>query len=85
MRPGVGLAELMLASLVRRSSSDVPALVVVLLLILLVYGTPIIWVLVSDRSHGGAKFGWFLVTVAFSWLGLAAFLIITQASKDRSS
>ena len=55
------------------------------LLILLIYLTPIIWVLASGRSHGGAKFGWFLVTVVFSWLGLAAFLIITQASKDRRS
>jgi hypothetical protein len=52
---------------------------------LLIYLTPIIWVLFSGRSHGGAKFGWFLLTVFFSWLGFAAFLIITQASKDRRS
>jgi len=55
------------------------------LLILFVYLTPIIWVLASGRSRGGAKFGWFLVTIFFSWLGLAAFLIITQVSKDRRS
>jgi len=54
-----------------------------LLILFIIYLVPIIWVLVSGRSHGGAKFGWFLVTVFFSWLGLAAFLIITQASKDR--
>jgi hypothetical protein len=53
--------------------------------ILFIYLMPIIWVLVSGRSHGGAKFGWFLVTVFFSWLGLAAFLIFTQTAKDRRS
>jgi hypothetical protein len=63
--------------------SDELAIVLAVLLVLLVYLTPIIWVLVSGRSRGGAKFGWFLVTLVFSWLGLAAFLIITQASKDR--
>ncbi len=57
----------------------------ILLLFALIYLTPIIWVLVSGRSHGGAKFGWFLVIIFFSWLGFAAFLIITQASKDRRS
>jgi len=57
----------------------------ILLLFALIYLTPIIWVLVSGRSHGGEKFGWFLVTIFFSWLGFAAFLIITQASKDRRS
>ena len=57
----------------------------ILLLFALIYLTPIIWVLVSGRSHGGAKFGWFLVIIFFSWLGFAAFLIITQASKDRCS
>jgi hypothetical protein len=56
-----------------------------LLLFALIYLTPIIWVLASGRSHGGAKFGWFLVIIFFSWLGFAAFLIITQASKDRRS
>ena len=58
-------------------------LLLVVLWILLIHLAPIIWVLISGRSHGGAKFGWFLVTVFFSWLGLAAFLIFTQASKDQ--
>jgi hypothetical protein len=53
-----------------------------LLLVVLIYLTPIIWVLASGRSHGGAKFGWFLVAIFFSWLGLAAFLILTQKSRD---
>jgi len=56
-----------------------------LILFFPLYLLPIIWVLVSGRSHGGAKFGWFLVTFFFSWIGLAAFLIITQTSKDRRS
>jgi hypothetical protein len=67
------------------NSDEILGLSIALLIIFIVYLLPIIWVLVSGRSHGGAKFGWFLVAVFFSWLGLAAFLIITQASKDRRS
>jgi len=61
---------------------DAILVLLIVLLILVIYLTPIIWVLASGRSHGGAKFGWFLVTVSFSWVGLAAFLILTQAPKD---
>jgi len=67
------------------NSDEILGLSIALLILFIVYFLPIIWVLVSGRSHGGAKFGCFLVTVFFSWLGLAAFLIITQASKDRRS
>jgi len=67
------------------NSDEILGLSIALLIIFIVYLLPIIWVLVSGRSHGGAKFGWFLVAVFFSWLGVAAFLIITQASKDRRS
>jgi hypothetical protein len=56
---------------------------VILLVALSVYLTPTIWVLASSRSRGGAKFGWFIVSLCFSWLGLAAFLIFTQASRNR--
>lgn len=49
-----------------------------------VYGVPVAWVLLSSRAQGGAKFGWFIVTLAFSWIGLAVFLIATQAKKNRS-
>lgn len=56
-----------------------------LLIIAFIYLTPIIWVLLSRRSHGGAKFGWFMVILFFSWLGLAVFLIVTQAQRNRSS
>jgi hypothetical protein len=50
-----------------------------------VYFGPCIWVLASSRSHGGAKFGWFIVTLFFSWVGLAVFFIVTQASRDRQN
>lgn len=44
---------------------------------------PIIHVLASDRSHGGAKFGWFLAVFLFSWLAYIAFLIVTQQAVDQ--
>ena len=37
-----------------------------------------ICVLLSTRAEGGAKFGWFLITMFFSWPGFAVFLILTQ-------
>jgi len=52
-----------------------------LVILVVFFLVPIIWVLVSGRSRGGAKFGWFIVVLFFSWLGLAAFLILTQAPK----
>lgn len=58
---------------------------IALLILFIIYVVPVIWVLLSGSSYGGAKFDWFLVTVFFSWLGLAVFLIITQASKNRRS
>ena len=63
------------------SSEDILVLSAIVLG-LLIYLLPVIWVLASGRSHGGAKFGWFLVAFFFSWLGLAAFLILTPAPKD---
>jgi hypothetical protein len=55
-------------------------IIVVGLLILL---GPVIWVLSSSRSRGGAKFGWFIVVLFFSWIGLAVFLIVTQSPQNR--
>lgn len=55
------------------------------LLIVLILFMPVIHVLVSNRSHGGAKFGWFLAVFFFSWLGYIVFLIVTQPAKDRAS
>jgi len=51
-------------------------------LILVLFLIPVVHVLVSSRSHGGAKFGWFLATVFFSWLAYIVFLIVTQGRKD---
>lgn len=53
------------------------------ILALLICLTPIFWVLSSNRSQGGAKFGWFIVAVCFSWISLAAFLILTQKARDK--
>ena len=61
------------------SNDETLGLSIALLILFVIYLLPIIWVLVSGRSHGGAKFGWFIVAVFFSWLGLAIFLIVTQA------
>lgn len=43
---------------------------------------PLIHVLISDRSHGGAKFGWVLIVLIFNLIGYAAFLILTQRKAD---
>jgi hypothetical protein len=57
----------------------------ILLLILAVFLIPIIWVVFSSRSHGGAKLGWIVVVLFFSWLGFAVFLIVTQPSRNSPS
>ena len=49
---------------------------VVLLLIL----APLIHVLVSSRSKGIAKFGWFVLVLIFWIFGYAAYLIVTRSS-----
>lgn len=49
-----------------------------MLLVTLALSVPPILVLISKRSRGGAKFGWFVVTSLFSWLGYVAFLIFTK-------
>jgi hypothetical protein len=54
---------------------------VVPFVVLFLYLAPLIWVLSSSRSRGGAKLGWFIVVLVFSWLGFAAFLIVTQPPK----
>jgi hypothetical protein len=52
-------------------------------ILFVVFLVPIIWVLLSSRSHGGAKLGWSIVAQFFSWVGLAVFLIVTQAPRNR--
>ena len=55
-----------------------------MLLVTLALSVPPILVLISIRSRGSAKFGWFVVTSLFSWLGYVAFLIFTKPA-PRSS
>lgn len=43
---------------------------------------PIFHVLVSSRSHGGAKFAWLVIVLFFSWLAYLIFLISTQTDAD---
>jgi len=64
---------------------DTRLIILAVSVLALIHLTPSIWVLASGRSHGGAKFGWFLLALLFTWLGLAVFLISTQASRDRNS
>ena len=57
--------------------SDDAIILLVALLYLLIYVVPMIWVLVSGRSHGGAECDWFLVTFflmarALCLLGISA-------------
>lgn len=52
------------------------------LIFILILFLPPIHVLISSRSYGGAKFGWFLATIIFSWLGYIVFLILTQPPRD---
>jgi hypothetical protein len=54
----------------------------VLFLVVVVTFVPPILVLSSKRSHGGAKFVWFLSTLFFSWIAYAAFIIFTQKQID---
>src|SRR5690625_7692466 len=48
------------------------------LLIIFLMVWPALHVVISDRSHGGAKFAWFVVAAFFSWLAYLVFLIVTQ-------
>jgi len=49
------------------------------LLVLMVL--PLIHVILSSRSHDGAKFGWSLAVVFFPLLGYIIYLIVTQPAK----
>lgn len=52
--------------------------ILILLIIFIVAVVPPILVLSSNRSLGGAKFGWFVGTLFFSWLAYIVFLIATR-------
>ena len=47
-----------------------------------IYIGPIIHILLSKRSHGGAKFGWFLAAFVFPFIAYIVFLIVTQKMAD---
>jgi hypothetical protein len=49
--------------------------------LLLIMVLPLIHVILSSRSHGGAKFGWSLAVVFFPILGYIIYLIVTQPAK----
>jgi hypothetical protein len=57
--------------------------VLALLVILIIYWLPVIWVLVSNRTEGATKFVWFVVAFVFSWVRLIAFLLLTSPRGNR--
>lgn len=52
--------------------------VLLVIVVLIATVVPPILVLSSRRSRGGAKFGWFVATLFFSWIAYAAFLVATR-------
>ena len=60
------------------NKEQILGLSLVLGILFVFYVAPLIWVLASNRSQGGTKFGWLIVVFLFSWLGLAVFLIVTK-------
>ena len=55
-----------------------------ILIVLIIYIFPLIHVVASSRSHGGAKFGWFFAALFFWWLAYIVFLIVTQKTADQN-
>ncbi len=51
------------------------------LLIIMVMVLPLMHVILSSRSYGGAKLGWSLAVVFFPLLGYIIYLIVTQPAK----
>lgn len=49
-------------------------------IIVFFFAWPIIHVLFSGRSTGGATFAWFVFTLCFSWISYLIFLIVTQSN-----
>ena len=49
-----------------------------MLLLSVALSIPPVLVLISKRSQGFAKFGWFMLASLFSWLGYIAFLLFTK-------
>ena len=55
------------------------------LILVLAYLWPLLHVLVSPRSTGGAKFGWIVLMFLFSWLAYPFFLITTQKNLPKKN
>jgi len=57
------------------------------LLLVIIMLIPALHVIGSSRSEGGAKVGWLLLMLFFSWLAYPFFLIVTQeqVSKNKFS
>ena len=49
-----------------------------ILLFVVLYLAPLLHVLWSPRSRGGAKAGWFMLVALFSWIAYPVYLIVTQ-------
>lgn len=52
-----------------------------LLIILIILGSfliPLFLTIFSKRARGAEKFGWSILVLFTSWIGYAAFLIVTQ-------
>ncbi len=53
------------------------------ILFLFLLMVPLFHVLASPRSQGGARFGWAVLMVFFSWLAYPVFLIVTQKEANK--
>ena len=55
-----------------------------LFIIMLIMVLPPILILISPRTCGSKKFGWFLITLFLSWLGYGFFLALTNKQEKRN-
>jgi hypothetical protein len=60
-------------------------MLIVMAVVFVILLLPLLWVLGSGRSHGGAKFGWFIAVLFFNWIAFAVFLITTQVPRKDDS
>jgi hypothetical protein len=55
---------------------------IVVIVLAIIWIFPTVFVLLSGRSRGAAKFGWFLLSIFFGWVAFAVFLIVTQRRRE---
>ena len=58
--------------------------VLILLVVVIIVIGPAIHILLSKRSHGGAKFGWFLAAIIAPVIAYITFLVITKPTDEQS-